>query len=279
MRPEVVRHLTCPVCGLPLHIADGPRGPLRCPRAHSFDQARQGYAQLTAGPLTHTGDTAAMVASRGALLGAGRYAMITSAVAQAAAARWPGGLTVDVGAGTGHHLAGVLDAVPDAYGLATDVSRAAARVAARAHDRADAIICDAWQPLPIADGAAGIVLNVFAPRPGAEFARILRPDGALIVVTPTTEHLAELIEPLGLLGVDPTKGDRVAVALEHGFRLESSTTHARLMTLSRPDVATLVAMGPSPHHIGTDELTARVGRLAEPASVTASVTVGVYRPR
>ena len=51
MRPEVVRSLRCPVCHDPLSLTGGVRGPLRCPRGHSFDQARQGYVQLTAAPL------------------------------------------------------------------------------------------------------------------------------------------------------------------------------------------------------------------------------------
>lgn len=277
MRPEVVRHLTCPVCRGPLALTGS--GPLRCPRGHSFDQARQGYAQLTAAPLAHPGDTAAMVDARGSFLGAGHYAMITAALRDAASPRWPGGLVVDVGAGTGHHLAGVLDALPDAYGLATDVSKAAARAAARAHQRADSIICDAWQPLPIADGAAGIVLNVFAPRPGTEFARILRPDGALVMVIPTPDHLVELREPLGLLSVDATKGSRVARALDGGFRLRQSAAHTQVMTLGRADIASLVGMGPSAHHIDTADLAARIAHLGEPVDVTASVTVAVYAPR
>ncbi len=80
MRPEVVRSLRCPVCRDSLSLADGPRGPLRCPRGHSFDQARQGYVQLTVTPLAHAGDGPAMVAARQEFLNAGHYAMITEAL-------------------------------------------------------------------------------------------------------------------------------------------------------------------------------------------------------
>ena len=57
---------------------------------------------------------------------------------------------MDVGAGTGHHLAAVLDALPDARGIAIDASPAALRRAARAHERAAAVGADAWKPLPLA---------------------------------------------------------------------------------------------------------------------------------
>ncbi len=82
---------------------------------------------------------------------------------------------------------------------------------------ADAIVCDAWQPLPIADGVVGVALDVFAPRPGAEFARVLRPDGVLLVVTPTAEHLTELDRAARPASVDPDKADRVAAQLGAAF--------------------------------------------------------------
>jgi 23S rRNA (guanine745-N1)-methyltransferase len=280
MRPEVVRSLRCPVCHGPLSLATGPRGPLSCPLRHSFDQSRKGYVQLTAGPLVHAGDSAAMVAARAAFLGAGHYAMITEALRRAAAAYYRGGLIFDLGAGTGHHLAGVLDALPpDTFGLAVDVSKAAARAAAGVHPRADAVVCDGWQPLPVADATVGIALDVFAPRPGAEFARMLRPDGVLLVVTPTGEHLAELIEPLGLLRVDPDKADRVAQQLGSLFALIDHEPIGGLMHLDHAGVTTLVGMGPSAWHADRDELTARIAALPDRTDVTVAVTLAAYRRR
>ncbi len=61
-------YLRCPVCRDPLARA-GDRA-LRCPRGHSFDIARQGYASLTRG-TPHDGDSAAMISDRTAFLTAG----------------------------------------------------------------------------------------------------------------------------------------------------------------------------------------------------------------
>jgi 23S rRNA (guanine745-N1)-methyltransferase len=220
-----------------------------------------------------------MISARAAFLGAGHYAPITAALRHAAAG-WHGGLVFDLGAGTGHHLAGVLDALPtDAYGLAADASKAAVRAAARAHPRADAIICDAWQPLPLSDNSVGVALNVFAPRPGAEFARVLRRDGILLVVTPTGEHMGELIEPLGLLHVDPAKADRISGALDPAFTMTGVSTFQNTMMLDRGEVSTLVGMGPSAWHIDPVALAARIAALRYPARVTLSVTLSTYRPR
>lgn len=280
MHAEVIARLRCPVCQDPLQAPVTARGPLHCRRGHSFDQAKQGYAQLTARPLVHTGDTAEMVTAREAFLGAGHYAPITDALARAATSGdGAEGLIVDVGAGTGYHLAGMLDAAPASFGLALDASKPSIRRAARAHPRMDAVVADAWQPLPILDDSVRVVANVFAPRAGAEFARVLRPDGVLAVVTPQPGHLGELVRPLGLLQVDPTKPERVAAELGEWFDLDGSNLLTWTMRLSHSEVAALVGMGPSAWHAQPATLASAVAGLDDPVQVTAAVTVATYRLR
>jgi 23S rRNA (guanine745-N1)-methyltransferase len=278
MLPEVVRHLRCPVCRAALSQA-APTAPLRCRSGHSFDPARQGYVQLTNAPLAHPGDSAAMVAARGTFLAAGHYTPITTAVREAAAPAWPGGLVLDVGAGTGRYLADVLDAVPAAWGLALDASKAAARRAASAHPRAAVVVADAWRPFPLADHCVGVLTDVFAPRNAVEFARVLRPDGALVVVTPAADHLTELVDALGLLTVDPAKTDRLAGTLGATFHATSTRRYRWDMELNHDAVGTLVAMGPSAWHTDPAALAPRIAALPALVSVTASVLVGIHRPR
>ncbi|GAO02132.1 putative RNA methyltransferase [Anaeromyxobacter sp. PSR-1] len=276
MLPEVLRHLRCPVCGAPLAAAPGA---VRCPAGHAFDLARQGYVNLLRGRSPGTGDDAAMVAARETFLGAGHFAPLGAALARAAEGHaGRDGLVVEVGAGTGHHLRSVLEALPDRFGLALDLSRHAARRAARAHPRLAAVVADAWERLPVADACAALVLDVFAPRNAAEFRRVLAPDGALLLVTPAPAHLAELRGPLGLLEVDPDKARRVSEALEGRFALASSESLAWTLSLAREDVVAAARMGPSAHHTAADVLAARVAALEEPVRVTAAVQVQVYRP-
>jgi 23S rRNA (guanine745-N1)-methyltransferase len=281
MLADVVPYLRCPVCRQPLTPDSAVLAgrALRCPNRHSFDVARQGYVQLTAAVLGHEGDTAAMVEARATFLERGHYNFISTALADAAASARPrAGLVVDVGAGTGRHLGTVLDALPGAVGVALDVSKAALRRAARAHRRAGAVRCDAWRELPLADGQADLVLDVFAPRNGAEFARVLRPEGVLLVVTPTEEHLRELVGALGLLRVDPDKEERVAAGLAPWFRTVGEEIRVRRLSLRRNEVATLVGMGPSAWHADPGRLDAAIGALPEPVPVTASVRLARYTP-
>jgi len=271
MLADVLRYLRCPVCGQDLAEQEAA---VRCPRGHSYDRARQGYVHLTSLPLTHTGDSPAMVDARAAFLAAGHYDFITAALVDAIPPS--AGLIVDVGAGTGYHLAAVLDARRDAVGLAVDASKAALRRAARAHPRIGAVVADAWRGLPVADQAADVLLNVFAPRNGPEFARMLAPDGLLVVVAPTTDHLGELVSALGLLTVDPAKEERIAGTLAPSFAERSAVVCEKSLCLRRADVAGLIGMGPSAWHIDPGELSARIAPLPEPIAVTARVRLSIY---
>lgn len=273
----VAEVLSCPECDRGLSCAPGT---LRCSRGHSFDIARQGYISLLTGAATKlTGDTAAMLDARAAFQRTGNFAPIADAVAAATVAAHDtgtGGFIADIGAGTGYYLARVLDAVPAARGIALDIAKPAGRRCARAHSRAAAVVADAWRGLPIRDHTLTTALSVFAPRNPDAVARALGPAGRYIVVTPTDRHLAELIEPVGMVTVDPAKDRRLAEAMTGRFIRTERRTVDYAMTLSRTDIANLVAMGPSAHH--ADDATARIARLPDPFEVTASVTVGTYLP-
>ncbi|MEU1757534.1 putative RNA methyltransferase [Micromonospora sp. NPDC005223] len=283
MDDRILARLRCPVCAEPLtETTAGTARALRCPRRHSFDIARQGYVNLLAGRAPHTGDSAEMVSARADFLAAGHYGTVAAALADTAvrvAGADPYPLVVDAGAGTGHYLAAVLAALPDAAGLALDVSKPALRRAAKAHPRAAAALADTWQRLPLADRSTAVLLNVFAPRNGPEFHRVLGPGGALLVVTPAADHLSELVDALDLLRVDPDKAERVAGSLGAHFAEESATGHRARLALTRAEVATLVGMGPSAWHTDPERLAARIATLPEPVPVTLSVRLGVHRPR
>ncbi|MGI5122295.1 putative RNA methyltransferase [Marinactinospora thermotolerans] len=277
MPAPVLDALACPHCGAGL-APEG--GALRCVSAHSFDVAREGYVNLLTGHRSAgTGDTAEMVRARVEFQQAGHYAPLADRIAAiASGAGGDEGVVVDIGAGTGYYLAAVLERRPRAVGLALDVSKFALRRAAKSHPRAGAAGCDAWRGLPVRSGSASLLLNVFAPRDGAEFRRVLRPDGRLVVVTPTARHLAEVVGALGLVTVDARKEERLEGALAGSFlpmeRDELDTT----LELSHEAATTLVEMGPSARHLPPGELRRRVAALPEPVTTTASFRISLYRP-
>ncbi|MFF4214020.1 methyltransferase domain-containing protein [Streptomyces sp. NPDC001796] len=268
--------LRCPTClTRPLHPD---HGALRCPVGHTFDIARHGYAGLLTGTRATSGDDAAMVQARGRFLSTGAYAPIRQVGAHLAAdAVSERATVVDVGCGTGYYLAGVLDQLPAARGLGLDTSVRALRSAARAHERAAAVAWDVFRPLPLADGVADVVLNVFAPRNPAEFHRMLRPTGRLIVIRPTGRHLAELRGRLpAMVTIDPAKEQRLHRALDPFFEAAVTDAVEYPATLSRRDALDLVAMTPSARHVSPADLN---DADLLPDQVTVSVLATAYRPR
>lgn len=278
MLADVIGCLACPHCGGELALEERTAG---CDAGHSFDIARQGYVSLLPGDAhTGTADTAAMVAAREAFLAAGHFEPLAGAIAAAVAdalVDGSAGCAAEVGAGTGYYLARVLDALPGRVGIALDISRYALRRAARAHPRMGAVACDVWRGLPLRSGSVAALVNVFAPRNPAEFARVLAPGGALVIATPEPDHLAELVDALGLLDVEPGKAERLAEAFAVGFE-HVRTVHVREpLPLTHADAAALAAMGPSAHHAGPDTQRAHLADLPEPVRTRLSVTVTAYR--
>jgi 23S rRNA (guanine745-N1)-methyltransferase len=247
---DVLGYLRCPHCGGALARAGSS---LRCETGHSFDIARQGYVSLLPpGAPGGAGDTAAMVRARKDFLAAGHFGPIAAALAAAAAG---------------------------AAGAAAGAAGAAADYAATDGEPLQVPGCDAWRSLPVADAAADLALNVFAPRDGAELHRILRPSGCLLVVTPAAGHLAQLIGPLGLLSVDERKRERLADKLGPYFDLAGEQAHGGELSLDHAAVGALAAMGPSAWHAEPEVMAARIAGLAEPVAVTLAVTLSVLRPR
>lgn len=278
MLADVAPLLRCPHCQGTLAVQDTV---VRCAQGHSFDVARQGYVNLLPRPAaTGPGDTAAMVHARASFLSGGHYDRFADAVADAVNETGPLDEPVaEVGAGTAYYLARALDG-RTGPGVALDVSPAAARRAARAHPRLGSVVADAWTRLPLADGCLGAALVAFAPRSGAELARVVRPAGRLVVLVPATDHLVELRSTLGLLDVDPRKSQRLAASLAADFAPVAERDMRWTASLPRSDVRDLVLMGPNAFH-QTSDLDERIAAMARqlPVAVTVSGVVHVLRRR
>ncbi len=277
MRDDLLPVLACPVCAEPLGRVDGQVG---CANGHRFDEAKQGH--LTLLPTRRralTADTPEMVDARVRFLGRGHYAPVERALAAVVRATTAPGIVLDVGSGPGTYLAQALraaDGRPGAgsatetaprLGVALDLSAVAIRRAARVHERAGAVVGDVTERLPVVDGAAAVLLDVFAPRNQTEYARVLHRDGVLVVVTPRAGHLAELAD--ATISVDPEKERRLHDSLAPSFARRSSEDLTWTMDLDAADVHDVVHMGPSHHHV-------RAGTVFAPARVTAAVTISTW---
>jgi 23S rRNA (guanine745-N1)-methyltransferase len=275
--------LACPVCGGTLADAGGDDsrhgdarrgGSARCAQGHSFDYARSGYLNLTGtGGGGRVGDTAEMVRARAEFLATGHYRRVAEAVAGVAAeavanpgaevaadaerkseARKAGpSLVAEIGCGTAYYLDAVVRALADsgprpecAFGF--DLSKAAVTQAAREHPDLHLAVADVEDGIPLRDSTADLVLSAFAPRPGPELARIVKPGGSLVVAFAGPQHLESLRERLNLLGVGEDKLDRLSERLDPWFDLIGTTTVQHEANFSPEEARLLVLMGPNAWH-------------------------------
>lgn len=281
MLSDVTGLLACPQCTSAVDMeSDGGSDVVVCTLGHRFDVARQGYVSLATGAASKfDGDSPAMLDARALFLDGGHYVPLVDAVSEVVERTGSGARVLEVGAGTGHYLAGVLDRCVDSRGVGLDVSKYAARRIAKSHPRVGAVVADAWARLPVGDGAVTDVLCVFAPRNAAESHRVLAPGGRLTVLTPTDRHLTELIDALGMVHVDDRKVERLDAATSQFFARPQRSNVEFTMELGHEDILRLVGMGPTARHLGPEALSEKVAELPPRSTVTASVTVSTYDRR
>ena len=259
--------LRCPHCGQPLAALDGLV--LGCADGHRFDSNRRGYLSVLDASKGIVGDTRPILEARARFLALGHY----QAIADAVAATLPTDhalAILDSGSGTGYYLQHALTRSPGAVdALAVDASVAAVTMSI-ASTAACGLVADVWRPSPVRDSRADVILCVFAPRNPAEFHRMLRADGTLVVVTPASDHLAELRAAGLVIGMQPDKLARLDDSLHEQFSLTRRDSLRYEIDLSAAAAADLTGMGPSGHHEPAGEW--------QGGSVIVSVDVSAFAP-
>ena len=276
MLNDIVDVLADPADLTPLRGADG-FARLVSESGHSYDVAKQGYVTLAAGKgIGHEGDSLEMVNSRETFLSNGHFAPFVEAVSDAVAdvvERAAGDadpVVMEAGAGTGYYLAHTLDLIEGARGVGLDVSVPAAKHLAKSHPRVGAVVADVWEQLPIRTGSVHALAVVFAPRNPAEFVRVLVDGGEAVMLVADQGHLDELREPLGILGVEDGKIERlVAQSAGHLAPAADPELIEFPMELGRDAIAAQVGMSPSARHLDPEVLQARLAELPEQMEVTA----------
>ncbi len=164
-----------------------------CARQHSFDIARSGYINLLQPQdrrSKNPGDTDAAVAARRRLHDRGATQLLLRGIAAILKANEDDAV-LDAGCGDGFYLGTLAREVGfDAHGI--DISARAVDLAARRFPEAEWVVGNADRLLPYADGSFSVVLSITGRMNPAEFLRVLRSGGKLLVAVPAPDDLIEL---------------------------------------------------------------------------------------
>ena len=268
--------LICPVCGHPVE----PRGTsLACRSGHSFDLSAKGYANLLLDKHRNSaapGDSREMVDARRRFLGSGAYSVLREALGtevrnHAGEIR----VLVDAGCGEGTWTTALREALPDeastVYGM--DISKDAIRRAAGKDRRISWVVASLFR-LPIRDGTADMLTNVFAPSADAEFARVLRRNGLLVTAVPGKDHLWGLKQVLYEM---PRENDEALPELP-SFVLEKTVhVEGRLHLTGHENLQDLLSMTPYAWRSPREGIE-RYGRM-ETLDTPVSFVLAVHRKR
>ncbi|MBP3667017.1 MAG: methyltransferase domain-containing protein [Clostridia bacterium] len=260
LNPRLLGCLCCPVCGAPLGV-DGNGRSLVCNggrsernpkgKVHLFDGGAGGYVHLAPGH-GGGGDAKEAVHARSAFLRSGYYTPAAEAIAALVRELTPkNGLVLDAGCGEGYYSGRIAEEGFPVLGV--DLSKFAADTAAKTARRARMNCGQASSTLyavgsvfelPVADETFDTVTNIFAPCAPAEYARVLKPGGRLIVAGAGERHLFGLKE---LIYDDPYLNDprRDLPAEDDGLRLLEVRNVTFTITVHDPDHrAALFSMTP-----------------------------------
>lgn len=200
-----------------------------CARGHSFDVARSGYINLLQPQERRSknpGDTPRAVAARRRLHDCGVTAPLLDGIAEMIGAG-AHDVVLDAGCGDGFYLGSLQRRSGfEAHGI--DISTRAIDAAARRYPECEWIVANADRFVPYSDGSFSRVMSITARMNPAEFRRVMRDRGRLLVALPAPDDLIEL------RGVGRDRVERTVAAFARRFQL---VNRQRIATVAELDAA------------------------------------------
>ncbi|MBV9231785.1 MAG: methyltransferase domain-containing protein, partial [Chloroflexi bacterium] len=166
---------------------------------------------------------------------------------------------LDAGCGEGYyagrlqHYLSAQQAPVSCWSIGIDISKEAVRMAAKRYKDALFVVANLKERLVLVDEAIDVLLNIFAPRNAAEFARVIAPKGLLLVVIPGPSHLLQLRSKLKLLSIEENKQQHVVGQFAGWFELVNARSIAYELHLRRDEIGQAVMMTPNYWHL-SDEM-------------------------
>jgi len=185
----------------------------------------------------------------------------------------PSDALLEVGCGEGYYL-GALTARFGCEGHGVDISVPAIEAAAARHAGLHLVVANADRALPYAAASFAAVASITARRNPAEFHRVLRDDGRLLLVIPGPDDLLELREAVLGRGLLRDRADQAVAAFAPRFALER---HERLRHLAHLDAEAIHDVMTGSYRAGRASRRDRLAALG-PLAVTLSRDALLFRP-
>ncbi len=187
----------CPHCGADMYLTSDAKS-LVCGgerKRHCFDLSSSGYVNFAPPSQSGSGDSKEAVRSRTRFLESDSYKPICTKITDIVNQYCNEGIVVDAGCGEGYYTNNIAKSFSGEV-LGFDLSKFAVEYAAKSARRNGVsnsfFGVGSVFAMPIKDGAADAVVNIFAPCVEEEYSRILKKGGVLITAGAGENHLLGL---------------------------------------------------------------------------------------
>lgn len=193
--------LVCPICKGELKDRLGTNKGVTCKNKHSFDYAKEGYLNLHVGKNSkNSGDDKIMVNSRREFLEKGFYEEISLKVNEVLLANLGDEEAInkahtrrllDIGSGEGYYTNKMQECLKEFEINALDISKEAVMKGAKTYKKINWFVASA-SAQPFKNNSFDYLTVLFCKIFPDEFARIIKNQGFLVVVTPNKDHLVDI---------------------------------------------------------------------------------------
>ena len=243
----------CPICQENLTLVEGS---LKCDHRHSFDLAKFGYVNLAPQIKQSTNYDKENFQNRQQILEAGFYQAILEAVSDLLASSETSTTVLDIGCGEGYYSRKLQEAYPKATFYAFDLSKESVQLAAKsdASWKVNWFVGDLAH-LPIQPKSMEVILDIFSPANYAEFERVLKAEGVIIKVVPTSSHLKEIRQlAQDQLTKQSYSNQEILEHFEDHCQILSSETVSLTKSLTPEERQALLTMTPLLFHVDQEKI-------------------------
>ncbi|VTS16351.1 ribosomal RNA large subunit methyltransferase A [Streptococcus porcinus] len=248
---QTVDLFICPICHNDFQLAGRS---LICPKRHTFDLAKQGYANLLLNVKKDTHYNKESFIRRSHILEAGYYRHLLEAINNYLQLD-EGGTILDVACGEGYY-ARALAQTPNRQILAFDLSKESILLAAKKDFQSRVIwFVGDLAKLPLADQSVDIILDIFSPAHYQEFQRVLKPTGKIIKVVTASDHLKELRQlAASQISSKDYSNQSVIAHFAQAFPHYAISHHSHTYPINQKDLSDFTQMTPLFFNVDTKQL-------------------------
>lgn len=268
--------LRCPICGEGLSANENKKS-LLCggERRHCFDISAKGYVNMAVGN-SGGGDGRDAVKSRTAFLGKGYYKPFADEICRLLSKYvQEGGVLVDAGCGEGYYTC-LASKNCGLRAIGFDLSKPAVESAAKSASQSGldnvAYAVASIFSMPLGDGCADAVMNLFAPCAEGEFMRVLKKGGILLVAGAGKDHLFGFKSAIYETPYKNEPREDLPVKME---KLESVKVRFNITLDSYEDKMNLFSM--TPYYYRTSREDADKLKADEPIVTEVEFDIDIYR--